>query len=117
MALPECPAGQFCVTGAPATPASVAVTRSDGSLTATWDAVEGATHYHVTYSADGGGSWHAPVDDHWNVPTNSITFDADNAKTYMVGVRARKRARRQRLAQLARRGGRTSPSCRPAQPA
>ena len=60
----------------------------------------GATKYHVTYTTDGGGSWHAPVDDHTNVPTNSLTFSADNSKTYMVGVRARQRPRLERLAQL-----------------
>ena len=75
-------------TNPPATPSSVTVTRSDGSLTATWDAPDGATKYHVTYSDDGGKSWHAPVDDHTNVPTNSLTFSIDNAKTYIIGVRA-----------------------------
>ena len=64
------------------------LTRADGTLTPSWDAVDGATKYHVTYSTDGGGSWHAPVADHTNVPTNTLTFDADNAKTYVVGVRA-----------------------------
>ena len=72
----------------PATPASVTVTRSDGALTATWPAISDATKYHVTYSTDGGKSWHAPVDDHTNVTTTSIKFNADNAKTYIVGVRA-----------------------------
>ena len=73
---------------APATPSSVSVTRADGSLTASWDAPDGATKYHVTYSDDGGASWHAPVDDHTNVPTNSLSFSIDNAKTYIIGVRA-----------------------------
>ena len=72
----------------PATPSSVTVTRADGSLTASWDAVDGASKYHVTYSDDGGKSWHAPVDDHMNVPTNSLTFSVDNAKSYIIGVRA-----------------------------
>ena len=67
---------------------SVTLTRADGTVTATWDAVDGATKYHVTYTTDGGSSWHAPVADHTNVPTNTLTFDADNAKTYIVGVRA-----------------------------
>ena len=75
-------------TNPPATPSSVTVTRSDGSLTATWDAPDGATKYHVTYTDDGGKSWHAPVDDHTNIPTNSLTFSIDNAKTYIIGVRA-----------------------------
>ena len=72
----------------PATPASVSLSRADGSLTASWPAVAGATKYHATYSTDGGGSWHAPVNNHTNIPTNSITFNADNAKSYIVGVRA-----------------------------
>ena len=71
---------------APATPTSVSVTRSDGSLTASWSAVSGATSYHVTYSSDGGGSWSLAALNH---PTNSITIGVDNAKTYLVGVRAR----------------------------
>ena len=82
--LPSIPLAQ----SPPSTPASVTVTRTDGALTATWPAGSGATKYHVTYSTDGGGSWHAPVDDHTNVPTNTLTFGADNAKTYIVGVRA-----------------------------
>ena len=70
------------------TPSHVSLTRADGAITASWPAVAGATKYHVTYSTDGGASWHAPVDDHWNVPTNSLTFTADNATSYTVGVRA-----------------------------
>ena len=75
-------------TSPPDTVSSVTVTRSDGSLTASWDAPDGATKYHVTYTDDGGKSWHAPVDDHTNVPTNSLSFSIDNAKTYIIGVRA-----------------------------
>ena len=73
---------------APGTPSSVTLARADGTVTASWDAIDGATKYHVTYTTDGGASWHAPVADHTNVPTNTLTFDADNAKTYVVGVRA-----------------------------
>ncbi len=72
----------------PDSPESVSLSRANGSLTASWDAPTGATKYHVTYSTDDGASWHAPVDDHRNVPTNTLTFTADNAKTYIVGVRA-----------------------------
>ncbi len=71
----------------PGTPSSVSISRSDGTVTASWDALSGATKYHVTYSTDGGGSWHAPVSGHTNITSNSLTFSADNAKTYMVGVR------------------------------
>ena len=72
----------------PATPSSVSLSRADGTATASWPAVSGATKYHATYSTDGGGSWHAPVDDHTNITTTSITFNADNAKSYIVGLRA-----------------------------
>ena len=65
---------------------SVSLSRADGTVTASWNAPAGATHYHVTYN-DGSG-WHAPVDDHRNVRTTSISFSADNAKTVVVGVRA-----------------------------
>ena len=76
---------------APGTPDSVTVTRSDGSLTATWDAVGGATSYHVTYSTDGKASWTSAADDHpaGGGGTESITFAVDNANTYVVGVRAK----------------------------
>ena len=70
----------------PAAVASVTLTRADGTATASWDAPSGATKYHVTYN-DGSG-WQAPVDDHRNVQTTSITFSVDNAKTVVVGVRA-----------------------------
>ena len=66
----------------------ITLTRADGEVTASWDAVSGATKYHVTYTDNGGSSWHAPVDDHTNVTATSVTFDADNAKSYIVGVRA-----------------------------
>ena len=66
----------------------MSLTRADGTVTASWPAVSGATKYHATYSTDGGGSWHAPVDDHTNITTTSITFNADNAKPYIVGLRA-----------------------------
>ena len=72
----------------PGSVSAVSLSRADGTVTADWPAVAGAARYHVTYSTDGGASWHAPVDDHWNVPTNGLTFGADNAKTYVVGVRA-----------------------------
>ena len=70
----------------PGTPASVTVTRGDGTVTASGYAVSGATKYHVTYSSDGGASWSLAASAH---PGNSITINnADNAKSYIVGVRA-----------------------------
>ena len=71
----------------PETPSSVSITRADGQLTASWPVVSEATSYHVTYTADSGASWSLAALNH---PTSSITIDGvDNAKTYIVGVRAR----------------------------
>ena len=69
----------------PATPSSVTLTRADGTVTASWDAVSGATKYHVTYSSDGKASWTSAADNHTGT---GITFSADNSKSYVVGVRA-----------------------------
>ena len=81
------PAAPYTPTTPPATPSSVTVTRADGSLTASWPAVAGATSYHITYSSDGGASWSLAAFSH---PSNSITIDGvTNSATYIVGVRAR----------------------------
>ena len=70
----------------PATPSSVSLSRADGTVTASWPAVSGATKYHITYSSDNRQSWSAASDSH---TTNSITItNADNSKTYIVAVRA-----------------------------
>ena len=73
----------------PATPASVTVTRADGTLTATWPAPDGAARYHITYSSDNGQSWSAaavPSDDYF---ASSITINnVVNTKPYIVAVRA-----------------------------
>ncbi len=70
----------------PATPSSVSVSRADGTLAASWPAVDGATSYHVTYSSDGERSWSLAALNHSGT---SIAISVDNAKTYVVGVRAR----------------------------
>ena len=71
----------------PSTPSSVTVTRADGTLSASWDAVDGATGYHITYSSDSKQSWTAAADNHAGT---SITISGvDNAKTYVVAVRAK----------------------------
>ncbi len=72
-------------SSAPGSVGSVSVSRSDGSLTASWSAPSGATKYHVTYSSNGGGSWSLASLDHSGT---SITIGVDNSKTYLVGVRA-----------------------------
>ena len=70
----------------PDAPASVTVTRADGTVTASGYAVSGATKYHVTYSSDDKQSWTAASDSYTD---SSITITGvDNAKTYVVGVRA-----------------------------
>ena len=81
-------AGPYNAPSPPGAVAAVNVSRADGALTAAWSAPSGATKYHVTYTDNGGQSWHAPVNDHANVTATSITFSGDNAKTYVVGVRA-----------------------------
>ena len=67
---------------------SVSLTRADGTLTASWSAPAGATEYHVTYSSDGMSSWSAAASPGDGYSASSITISADNAKTYVVGVRA-----------------------------
>ena len=81
------PAPPYVPPPPPDAVSSVTVTRADGSLTATWPAVEGATSYHITYSADHGASWSLGALNH---PGTEITIEGvDNAETYLVGVRAR----------------------------
>ena len=77
----------YAQSNAPGTPSSVTVTRGDGTLTATWPAVSGATSYHVTYSADGGHNWSLAALNH---PDANITISpVTNSATYIVAVRAR----------------------------
>ena len=75
----------------PGTPSSVTVVRSDGRLTASWPAVEGATSYHVTYLSDAyQDTWTAAALNH---PTASITISSvQNSSYYKVAVRARNSA-------------------------
>ena len=83
-------AGPYTPPPPPATPSSVSVTRSDGALTASWDAPANAAAYHVTYSSTGGSSWLLASLDH--ASTTIEIGGVDNAKTYVVGVRARNSA-------------------------
>ncbi len=74
----------------PATPGPVTVTRTDGTVTANWDAVDGATSYHITYTTNGATSWQLAALNH---PDNTITINnADNNATYIIAVRARNNA-------------------------
>ena len=78
--------GPYTPNPPPAAVSSVTVTRADGTLTASWDAASGATHYHVTYTDNGAQSWQLAALNH---TATSIDITADNAKTYIVGVRAK----------------------------
>ena len=70
----------------PASVGSVSVARADGTVTASWTAPAGASKYHVTYSTDNKRSWSLAA---FNHSETSVTINnADNAKTYIVGVRA-----------------------------
>ena len=73
------------VPDAPARPGTVTVARADGTLTASWDAVDGASEYHVTYSSTNRESWNLGAPNHTET---SITISVDNQKTYIVAVRA-----------------------------
>ena len=84
------PSGPFVQTNPPEAPSSVTLTRSVGTLTATWPAVSDAADYHVTYTWNGGKSWNLAA---INYPGTSITIiNASNVSTYMVAVRARNSA-------------------------
>ena len=83
----------------PAAPSSVTLARSDGTVTASWPEVSGAASYHVTYSSDGENSWTAaPCGNNCTESSNGVSVNegvvsitisgVDNAKTYVVGVRA-----------------------------
>ncbi len=77
------------VNPVPATPTSVNVTRSDGSLTVTGYSVSGADKYHITYSVNGAWNWVSAADPDDNHSATSITISGvDNNATYVVGVRA-----------------------------
>ncbi len=61
------------------------MSRSDGTLTASWPAVSSATAYHVTYSSNNGASWSLAAKRHAGT---SIAIGVTNSATYVVGVRA-----------------------------
>ena len=83
------PSPTVLASSAPGTPASVSLTRADGTVTAEWPADSAATKYHITYSSDGRQSWSSAKGPDDNYSQNSITITgADNAKSYVVGVRA-----------------------------
>ncbi len=70
----------------PGNVSGLSASRSNGGIVASWDAAAGATKYHVTYTTNSGGSWSLAAAEH---ATTSITIaNADNAKSYVVAVRA-----------------------------
>ncbi len=64
---------------------SVTATRDGANVTASWDAANGATKYHVTKTDDGGASWTLVSKAQ---SSTTATFAADSGKAYIVGVRA-----------------------------
>ena len=74
----------------PGTVGTITVTRTDGTLTASWDAPTNAAAYHVTYSTNHGASWSLGAMHH--IQTTWTLDNADNSATYVVGVRARNSA-------------------------
>ena len=72
----------------PAAVGSITLTRSDTTLTVSWNAVDGAAKYHALYQADGAGDWLPPIPDYKNITATGFTFNVDNGKSYVVGVRA-----------------------------
>ena len=75
----------------PARPGVITVSRFDGTLSAFWNSVGGATSYHVTYTADKGKSWSLAALNHpsGNGTTQITITGVDNDKPYIVGVRSR----------------------------
>ncbi len=84
--VPASASGGGLETAPPGAVSSVKVVRADGSLTASWTPVEGATRYHVTYSSDEAVSWSLAAYEH-NASTITIG-GVDNAKSYIVAARA-----------------------------
>ena len=72
----------------PAAVGSITLTRSDTTLTVSWNAVDGVAKYHALYQADGAGDWLPPIPDYKNITATGFTFNVDNGKSYVVGVRA-----------------------------
>ena len=70
----------------PGSVGSVSASRSNGNVAVSWNAADGATKYHVTYTDNGGQSWSLAALEH---SATSITISgADDDKAYVVGVRA-----------------------------
>ncbi len=65
----------------------VSVTRGNGTLTATWAAVSGATRYRIEYSTDFGTTYQLVS---YSETSTSITINVNNGSTYTIAVRAGK---------------------------
>ncbi len=71
---------------APGAVTGLTIGRSGGTVTASWDAADGATGYDVNYSTDGMYSWTRAAT---NQPGTSHTLSgADGTKPYVIAVRA-----------------------------
>ena len=67
-------------------PSQVTLTRCHNVVTADWDAVTGATLYHINYSVNNGGTWHVVHQAHYG--TGITLTGANNGSTYIMSVRA-----------------------------
>ena len=67
---------------------NLSAARQNGGIVATWDAVDGATKYHVTYSTNGGASWSLGALAHAANSIANANANADAGLPYIVGVRA-----------------------------
>ena len=72
----------------PAAVGSITLNRTDGTITVSWNAVDGAAKYHALYQADGAGDWLPPIPDYKDITATGFTLNVDNGKSYVVGVRA-----------------------------
>ena len=83
-------AGVTVTAGLPSAPdavASVRVSHRGSSLAVSWEAPARATHYDVSYSADGGTTWTGAASN--RAGTSLSISGADSTKSYTVRVRAR----------------------------
>ena len=74
------PAGPYTPpdTSPPDAVDGVTLSRSGATLTAAWNAPDGATKYHVTYSANNGQSWSLAA---FGSAATSVDIDIDAAKS------------------------------------
>ena len=67
-------------------PSYVAVTRGDGTLSASWGPADGATAYHVGWSDNNGTTWHRERTSYVGTTIDFTVPTVDNNKSYGVNV-------------------------------